>query len=105
VLIPKIMRERAKAEKCVAEVKGKIIKLHNHKSRNKINSQCSAFSDCCSNASLAMVFSCRKENSTLRSCLERWYVDEEFKKQCKDQFLRERKEFRLTGLEKKYRML
>lgn len=101
------MRERAKAEKCVDEVKGKlIIQLHNNWKITKYkNSSFLAFSDCCSNASLAMVFSCRKENTALRSCLERWYVDEEFKKQCKDQFLKERKEFRLTGLEKKYRMM
>jgi hypothetical protein len=34
VLIPKIMRERAKTEKCVAEVKGIITKLQNQKSPN-----------------------------------------------------------------------
>ncbi|XP_059475652.1 COX assembly mitochondrial protein homolog [Neocloeon triangulifer] len=83
VLIPKIMRERAKTEKCVAEVK--------------------AFTECCSNSSLAMVFSCRKENTALRSCMERWYADEEFKQQCTKIFLDERSEFRRTGLEKKYR--
>ncbi|XP_065354085.1 COX assembly mitochondrial protein homolog [Cloeon dipterum] len=83
VLIPKIMRERAKVEKCTDEVK--------------------AFNDCCSQSSLAMVFSCRKENSALKSCLERWYKDETFKTECTNKFLDDRSEFRRTGLERKYR--
>ncbi|KAF4524481.1 hypothetical protein B566_EDAN013096 [Ephemera danica] len=83
VLIPKVMRERAKAEKCIPEVQ--------------------AFSDCCSGASLAMVISCRRQNDALRDCLTHWYNDEQFKSECKQQYLKERSEFRRTGLQKKIR--
>ena len=53
VLIPQIMRDRGKAEKCVAEVK--------------------AFEACCKESSLLMVVKCRNENSMLKNCLTGWY--------------------------------
>ncbi|XP_067007287.2 COX assembly mitochondrial protein homolog isoform X1 [Anabrus simplex] len=83
VLIPKKMRDKAKAEKCVDEVK--------------------AFSECCKTSSLAMVIKCRKENSALKDCLTRWYQDEDFKRICRDEYLEERSEFRRTGIPQKMR--
>lgn len=83
VLIPKIMRDKAKAEKCVQEVED--------------------FSKCCKNSNIFMVFSCRKENNKLQECLGRWYQDEEFKNICKEIYLEERSEYRNTGIPKKHR--
>lgn len=52
-----------------------------------------------------MVVMCRKENSKLKECLTHWYNDEDFKKECKREYLEERAEFRRTGLTKKKRQI
>ncbi|XP_015599334.1 COX assembly mitochondrial protein homolog [Cephus cinctus] len=83
VLIPKKMRDRAREEKCVEEVKN--------------------FTECCKESSVFMVFKCRKENTALKGCLERWYTDENFKEECKEQYLQERSEYRRTGIPQKKR--
>ncbi|CAD7080089.1 unnamed protein product [Hermetia illucens] len=83
VLIPKIMRERAKTEKCVDAVK--------------------AFESCCKDNNIFMVFKCRDQNNALKSCLEEWYQNEQFQNECKEIYLQERSEFRRTGLSKKKR--
>ncbi|XP_050078744.1 COX assembly mitochondrial protein homolog [Anopheles maculipalpis] len=83
VLIPKIMRERAKTEKCLPEVK--------------------AFEDCCKDAGLFMVAKCQIQNDALKACSLEWYRNEQFKKECTEIYLAERSEFRRTGLPKKFR--
>lgn len=83
VLIPKIMRERAKKEKCKAEV--------------------DAFTKCCSGSGIPMIFKCQDENREMQECQKRWYQDETFKNECKEEYLKERREFRLTGIPKKHR--
>ncbi|XP_058056932.1 COX assembly mitochondrial protein homolog [Anopheles bellator] len=83
VLIPKIMRERAKAEKCTTEVK--------------------AFEACCKDAGLFMVAKCQPTNDALKACTLRWYSDEKFKRECTEIYLEERREFRQTGVPKKFR--
>ncbi|XP_070534620.1 COX assembly mitochondrial protein homolog [Ptychodera flava] len=85
VLIPKKMREKARDEKCVEEVK--------------------AFSECCKSSSFAMVLKCRPENAALKQCMTRWYKDPEFFDQCKQEYLAEREEFRKTGKTQKQRRL
>jgi len=80
VMIPKKMRDIAKTEKCTLEVQN--------------------FSECCKDNSILMVFACRKENAALKECLGRWYQDEEFKSRCRDEYLKERSEYRLTGVNK-----
>ncbi|KAL4709046.1 hypothetical protein ACJJTC_005907 [Scirpophaga incertulas] len=80
VLIPKLMREKAKTEKCPKIVKD--------------------FEECCKEASLLMVVKCRKENSALKECLTTWYKNEEFKQQCTEQYLNQRSEYRKTGVKK-----
>ncbi|KAL6260127.1 hypothetical protein P5V15_007664 [Pogonomyrmex californicus] len=74
VLIPKLMRERTKSEKCVAEVK---------------------------DSGLLHVIKCREENDRMKKCMERWYYDQDFIKECTEQYLEERSEFRRTGIPKK----
>jgi COX assembly protein 1 len=83
VLVPKVMRDKAKAEKCVDEV--------------------AAFQTCCSSSSILMVVKCREENDNLKACLGRWYKNDDFIKECTEIYLNDRSEFRRTGLQKKYR--
>ena len=82
-MVPKVMREKAKVEKCFDEVK--------------------AFESCCKESSLLMVVTCRQQNSSLRDCLTKWYQDDVFKNECTEVYLNERAEFRRTGLQKKHR--
>lgn len=77
------MRERAKEIKCTEEVK--------------------AFETCCKGNGLMMVFNCRPENTDLKDCLTRWYRDEDFIKECTEIYLKDRTEYRSTGLTKKQR--
>ncbi|CAH0725753.1 unnamed protein product, partial [Brenthis ino] len=80
VVIPKLIREKAKTEKCVQEV--------------------AKFNECCKESSILMVFKCRDENSTMKSCLAEWYRNEEFKQICTEEYLKERSEYRRTGIKK-----
>lgn len=80
-MIPKKMRDKAKEEKCTEEVK--------------------QFTECCKNNSVLMVLSCRKENNALKNCLTKWYEDEDFKAECRKEYLAERSEFRRTGIRQK----
>lgn len=82
-MIPKIMRDKTKVEKCAAEV--------------------AEFTKCCSENGLLMAFKCRKENAAMKECQTKWYQDENFKSECTEIYLQERKEYRQTGIPKKYR--
>ncbi|KAI8125470.1 COX assembly mitochondrial protein like protein [Lucilia cuprina] len=84
VLIPKIMRDRAKETHCSNEVK--------------------AFESCCKDQGILMVATCRKQNSALKECLANWYRNETFKEECKQIYLQERSEYRRTGIPKKHRV-
>lgn len=84
VMIPKLMRDRAKETKCVDEVK--------------------AFTECCKSSSILMVVKCRTQNSALKDCLANWYKDEGFKKECTEEYLALRSEFRRTGIPIKRRV-
>lgn len=77
------MRDIAKNEKCVEEVK--------------------QFSACCKANNVFMVVMCRQENTALKDCLTKWYLNEDFKKRCTDEYLKERSEYRSTGIGLKQR--
>lgn len=83
VLIAKKMRDKARAEKCVA--------------------QADAFAKCCLDHGMLVVVKCRKENDELKECLGKWYHDEGFKQVCTEEYLAERSEYRRTGISKKQR--
>lgn len=83
VLIPKMMRERARKEKCVDQVR--------------------EFNSCSKENGVMLVFRCRKENSEMQECYKRWYLDENFKKECTEMYLAERAEYRRTGIPKRDR--
>ncbi|XP_076654119.1 COX assembly mitochondrial protein homolog [Halictus rubicundus] len=83
VLIPQLMREKARTEKCQTEVQ--------------------EFSKCCADNNVLMVVKCRNQNSALKSCLTKWYTNEKFKEECTQQYLNERRKFRSTGIPNKSR--
>lgn len=78
VLIPQKMRDKAREEKCAKEVK--------------------EFATCCKDSSFMMVFKCRDVNTALKSCLEQWFTDPSFKEECTQEYLKERSEYRRTGI-------
>ncbi|XP_054268740.1 COX assembly mitochondrial protein homolog [Macrosteles quadrilineatus] len=83
VLIPKIIRDRSREEKCIAEV--------------------AAFTKCGKESGLMMWLNCRQENKNLKSCLANWWNNEDFREECKQKYLRDRTEYRRTGLTMKQR--
>lgn len=84
-MVPKLMRERTKSEKCVDEVK--------------------EFHACVLRTGLLHVIRCRRENDKMKACMEKWYYNEDFIKECTEQYLDERSEFRRTGIPKKQKNL
>ncbi|XP_076006438.1 COX assembly mitochondrial protein homolog [Genypterus blacodes] len=82
VLIPKLMREKAK-ERCAERVE--------------------AFNHCCKESGFFMVFKCREQNSALKECLTQHYKDPDFFEQCKQEYIQEKLEFLKTGIPAKNR--
>ncbi|XP_054846857.1 COX assembly mitochondrial protein homolog isoform X1 [Eublepharis macularius] len=77
VLIPKIMREKAK-ELCSEKVQ--------------------AFTKCCQDSGILMVVKCREENAALKECLTAHYTNPAFYEECKADYLKQREAFRATGI-------
>nr|XP_023410660.1 COX assembly mitochondrial protein homolog isoform X2 [Loxodonta africana] len=65
---------------------------------------CLDFTKCCKDSGVLMVVKCRKENSALKDCLTAYYTDPAFYEECKMEYLREREEFRKTGIPAKKRL-
>lgn len=47
-----------------------------------------------------MFYKCRQEVKRLNACMEKWFINEDFIKECRNQYLEERRQYRLTGLKK-----
>lgn len=89
-------------EKCVNEVKGNyLIYIAMNRMYQLWFFSFTEFHDCCLNSGLLNVIKCRKENEVMKSCMEKWYYNEDFIKECTEQYLNERSEFRRTGIPKK----
>ncbi|XP_040022398.1 COX assembly mitochondrial protein homolog [Gasterosteus aculeatus] len=82
VLIPKMMREKAK-ERCAEKV--------------------DAFNHCCKDSGFLMAFKCREQNAALKECLTIHYRDPVFYEQCKQEYIQEKLEFQRTGIATKNR--
>ncbi|GAV02246.1 hypothetical protein RvY_12837 [Ramazzottius varieornatus] len=80
VMVPKLIRERTREDKCQAEYR--------------------AFEACGKAAGLAVITRCRQENNRMKQCMEKWYTDPSFVNECTEQYLKERSEFRRTGIMK-----
>lgn len=81
ILIPMKIRDKTKQSKCVAEG--------------------DAFTECCKKSKFFMVWKCKPETKALNECLTRWYHDEELQKECTEEYLNERSEYRRTGIKQK----
>ncbi|XP_027629559.1 COX assembly mitochondrial protein homolog isoform X2 [Tupaia chinensis] len=64
----------------------------------------SDFTKCCKDSGILMVVKCRKENSALKECLTAYYNDPAFYEECKREYLKEREEFRKSGIPTKKRL-
>ncbi|XP_016893300.1 COX assembly mitochondrial protein homolog isoform X2 [Cynoglossus semilaevis] len=82
VLIPKMMREKAK-ERCAEKVV--------------------AFSHCCKESGFLMVLKCREENSALKECMTQYYKDPAFYEECKQEYIQEKLQYERTGIPSKNR--
>ncbi|XP_072316504.1 COX assembly mitochondrial protein homolog isoform X2 [Eucyclogobius newberryi] len=82
VLIPKMMREKA---------------------RELCDEQVQAFTHCCKDSGFFMVFKCREENASLKDCLTKHYQDPVFFEECKKEYIQEKLEFQRTGIPSKQR--
>lgn len=60
-----------------------------------------AFTKCCQETGLLMVVKCRQENTALKDCLVGYYSDPSFYEDCKAEYLKQREEYRTTGIKKK----
>jgi len=85
IMIPKMMRQMAKSEKCTQFVKD--------------------FEECCKNASFFMVIKCRTQNNRLKGCLSEWYNNQQFRDYVTQLYLDERAEYRRTGVQKKFKRM
>ena len=80
VLIPKLVRERCKTEpdKCA------LVKAD--------------FDKCClDSGGISMVYKCREENRLFQECMNKWFNDQTFIDECREQYLAKRAQFRTTG--------
>ncbi|CAN2389737.1 C-X9-C motif containing 1 [Pristimantis euphronides] len=73
------------------------------KARLRCAEQVEAFVKCCQENGFLMVVKCREENAALKECLTKYYNDPVFYNECKEEYLKEREEFRRTGIPMKNR--
>ncbi|XP_077291657.1 COX assembly mitochondrial protein homolog [Arctopsyche grandis] len=83
VLIPKRVRDISRKEKCIDVVR--------------------KFEFCAKENGLLMTVRCRQESNVMIECLQKWFNDEEFNLECKREYLKERTEYRRTGITKQMR--
>lgn len=78
VLVPKLVRERAKKLKC-ADLK-------------------QDFDQCCLDHAMMMVVNCRDQNRRYQECMASWFHNKDFVAECTEIYLQQRAEFRRTGV-------
>uniref|UniRef100_A0A8C0GTV7 COX assembly mitochondrial protein n=1 Tax=Chelonoidis abingdonii TaxID=106734 RepID=A0A8C0GTV7_CHEAB len=61
------------------------------------------FTKCCQESGFLMVVKCQQENAALKQCLTTYYNDPAFYEECKIEYLKQREEFRATGIPAKQR--
>ncbi|XP_019391755.1 PREDICTED: COX assembly mitochondrial protein homolog isoform X1 [Crocodylus porosus] len=105
VLIPKIMREKAK-ELCsdkVQDIRWEAVFPKLTGGGNLV--LYSDFTKCCQETGFLMVVKCQQENAALKECLTAYYKDPAFYEECKMEYLKQREEFRVTGIPAKQKRL
>ncbi|CAF1188196.1 unnamed protein product [Adineta steineri] len=81
VCIPGIIRDRAHREKCQEPIE--------------------EFGKCGEQHGVWAVLKCRKEVKNMNNCLIKWFHDENFREECTQMYLDERKQYRETGIIRK----
>jgi len=81
ILIPQKMKAKAKVERCADEIRG--------------------FGECAKEQRFLMPFKCREQGRRMQKCLEAAYQDPDFIAMCTQEYLRERSEYRRTGVKAK----
>lgn len=81
ILIPKLLQQKTKELKCVEEVK--------------------EFAACSKRTGIMLPFKCQAVNQVMKECLYKWYKDPEFLKEVTDGYLKQRSEYRRTGIPQK----
>ncbi|KAJ6666506.1 hypothetical protein lerEdw1_020229 [Lerista edwardsae] len=64
-----------------------------------------AFTKCCQDTGILMVVKCREENTALKECLTGYYTDPAFYEECKAEYLKQREEYKATGIRQKQQRL
>ena len=59
------------------------------------------FAECSKAKGLRVVVDCKQLLRTFEECTNKWWRDEEFKKQSEEEYLAKRKKFRETGVAEK----
>ncbi|XP_042329263.1 COX assembly mitochondrial protein homolog isoform X1 [Sceloporus undulatus] len=95
VLIPKMMREKAR-ELCSDKVQESTELEAGLLAYGELVSK--AFTKCCQDTGFLMVVKCREENAALKECLTGYYTDPTFYKECEAKYLKQREEYRATGI-------
>lgn len=80
VVIEKMMRDIARTEKCVDVTE--------------------ALEQCGREQGWKAVFKCREENTKMKDCMGYWYYNKEFREEVTQMYLKERSEYRKTGVTK-----
>ncbi|GAB1610673.1 COX assembly mitochondrial protein homolog [Argonauta hians] len=80
ILVPQKMKEIAKREFCNTEMK--------------------SFGECAKDAGLLLTFRCKDKARLLQTCLSDMYKKEEFIERCTQEYLKERTEYRRTGIKR-----
>ena len=62
------------------------------------------FLECSKRTGFWVFLKCNTEKKIMHECLTKWWHDEDFKRECKEEYLAERKAYRETGIPKKQRM-
>ncbi|XP_067665949.1 COX assembly mitochondrial protein homolog [Haliotis asinina] len=81
IVIPQKMKAKAKKEQCAEQVK--------------------EFGICAKEAGLLLPFKCRKQAKQMHICLSTAYADQAFIDECTQEYLKERSEYRRTGVKQK----
>ena len=95
VIIPEKIRDKAKTF-CQDEING--MKFISNFQSNKLSYFYLAFGECCNQNGFLMILKCRTENNRRTECLGKYYKDERLIKECTEEYLNERSEFRRTGI-------
>ena len=96
VIIPEKIRAKAKSF-CQDEING-MKWISNFQSNKLLWYFDLAFGECCNRNGFLMILKCRTENNRRTECLGKYYKDERLIKECTEEYLNERSEFRRTGI-------